>query len=117
MATEKEIADAARGVLDYSWLTYLWVLLLSAWGGVASFINKVRSGTVRPFNVAELIGEITISGFVGVLTFWLCESAGFNELLTAVCIGVSSHMGTRGLFRLEQFVAKRFGLDPAPPGQ
>jgi hypothetical protein len=114
MTTEKELADAAKGVLDYSWLTYLWVILLSTWGGVASFINKVRSGTVRPFNVAELVGEIMISGFVGVLTFWLCESANFNELLTAVCIGVSSHMGTRGLFRLEQFVAKRFGLTDPP---
>lgn len=116
MATEKEIVDGAKGVLDYSLLTYAWVFLLSAWGGVASFINKVRSGVVRPFNVAELIGEIGISGFVGLLTFWMCQAAGFNELQTAVCVGISSHMGTRGLFRLEQFFTRKFGLDPAPPG-
>ena len=114
MTTEKDVADAAKGVLDYNWLTYAWVLLLSTWGGVASFINKVRAGKVRPFNVAELVGEVMISGFVGVLTFWLCEEANMSELVTAVCIGVSSHMGTRGLFRLEQFIAKRIGLD-APP--
>ena len=117
MSIEKEATEAARGVLDYSIFTYAWVLLLSTWGGVASFINKVRTGVVRPFNVAELVGEIAVSGFVGVLTFWLCQAAGFGELETAVCVGVSSHMGTRGLFRLEQFVSKKFGLDPAPPGQ
>lgn len=115
MSIEKEAAETAKGVLDYSLFTYLWVLLLSTWGGVASFINKVRTGVVRPFNVAELVGEIAVSGFVGVLTFWLCQAAGFGELETAVCVGVSSHMGTRGLFRLEQYISKRLGLDPAPP--
>jgi len=114
---EKDAAEAVKSVTDYGALTYAWVLLLSAWGGAVSFINKVRSGAVRPFNVVELVGELVVSGFVGVLTFWLCESAGFNELLTAVCVGVSSHMGTRGLFRLEQYISKRLGLDPAPPGQ
>lgn len=117
MSIEKEAAETAKGVLDYSAFTYLWVFLLSTWGGVASFINKVRTGVVRPFNVAELVGEIAVSGFVGVLTFWLCQAAGFGELETAVCVGVSSHMGTRGLFRLEQYISKRLGLDPAPPGQ
>lgn len=117
MSIEKEAAEAAKGVLDYTWATYAWVILLSIWGGVASFVNKVRNGVVRPFNVAELVGEIAVSGFVGLLTFWLCQDAGFSEALSAVCVGVSSHMGTRGLFRLEQFVSKKFGLDPAPPGQ
>jgi LydA holin phage, holin superfamily III len=116
VTTEKDAADIAKGVLDYGWATYAWVVLLSTWGGVASFVNKVRTGVVRPFNVAELVGEIAVSGFVGVLTFWLCQESGFSEVLSAVCIGVSSHMGTRGLFRLEQFVSKKFGLDPAPPG-
>lgn len=116
MTTEKDVAEAAKGVLDYGWATYAWVLLLSAWGGVASFVSKVRTGAVRPFNIAELVGEIAVSGFVGLLTFWLCQASGFNEPLTAVCIGVSAHMGTRGLFRLEQLVSKKFGLDPAPPG-
>lgn len=116
MTTEKDAAEIAKGVLDYGWATYAWVILLSIWGGVASFINKVRSGVVRPFNVVELVGEIMVSGFVGVLTFWLCQDAGFSETLSAVCIGVSSHMGTRGLFRLEQFISKKFGLDPVQPG-
>lgn len=115
MSIEKDAAEAVKGVTDYGALTYTWVLLLSAWGGAVSFINKVRSGAVRPFNVVELVGELVVSGFVGVLTFWICESAGFNQLVSAVCIGITSHMGTRALFRLEQWVTRKLGMPDTPP--
>lgn len=102
--------DSARGVTDYSILTYAWVIALSMWGGVVSFVQKVRAGKVRPFNVVELVGELVVSAFVGILTFWICESAALPELASAACVGISSHMGTRGLFRLEQWMSRRLGL-------
>ena len=102
--------EAAKAVTDYNLFTYAGVLALSAWGGIVSFVQKVRAGKVRPFNVVELIGEIAVSGFVGVLTFWLAEAADTPQLLTAAMVGIASHMGTRGLFRMEQFLSKRLGL-------
>jgi hypothetical protein len=88
--------------LDYSFITYAWVLLLSLWGGLANFIAKAKRGEARWCNVTELVGELFISGGTGVLTFYLCEYYSVPPLLAAVCIAISGHMGTRLLFMLEK---------------
>lgn len=96
----------------YSMLTYLWVAGLSAWGGVVGYIRKMKNGTLPRFSFAELIGDIVTSGFVGVVTFWLCEAAGIHGLVTAALVGISGHMGSRALFTFEKYfenqVMKRF---------
>lgn len=91
---------------DYSWLTYLWVIGLSVIGGVISFMRKIEAGEARPFNFVELIGEMTTSGFVGVLTFWLCEANGIQPLIAAAMVGIAGHMGSRVLFQLERWAVK-----------
>ena len=97
-------ADAeARDPFGYPVLTYLWVLLLAVFGGVVNFTRKLREGVVRAFNLTEFIGELVTSGFAGLLTFWMCEAAGVNKMLAAVLIGVSGHMGSRAIFRLEKW--------------
>lgn len=94
---------------NYSMITYLWVIVLSAWGGTVNFMRKRKSGEARPFNIAELTGEVFTSGFAGVLTFWLCEAAGISPLITAALVGISGHMGGRAIFRLERWAEARFG--------
>lgn len=101
---------------NYSLLTYAWVLLLSSWGGVVSFLRKRREGVVRPFNIVELIGEMVTSAFAGVLTFWMCEASGFHPLITASLVGISGHMGSRAIFHLEQIAEQRIGARRDPPG-
>lgn len=91
---------------SYPLITYLWVIALAAWGGAVSFINKVKSGDARACNITEFIGEIVTSGFVGMITFWLCESASFNPLITAALVGITGHMGSRAMFHLEIFGSK-----------
>ena len=68
-------------------LTYAWVLGLSLLGGFANFIGKHRRGEVRAFNVTELIGELVISAFAGIITFYLCTYAELDPLLTAALVG------------------------------
>lgn len=97
------------GPFDYSVLTYLWVMGLSALGGIVSFMGKLKSGAARAFNLTEFIGELFTSGFAGLLTFWLCEAARINPLLSAVLIGISGHMGSRAIFAIEQWATDRFG--------
>lgn len=94
--------------LNYGLLTYLWVIGLAAWGGLVSFLRKRRHGVARPFNLAELIGEVVTSAFAGVVTFWLCEWSGINPLLTAALVGVSGHMGGRAIFLFEKWAEQRF---------
>jgi len=99
---------------NYSLLTYLWVLLLSIWGGITHHIRKVKSGALVRFSLSELVGDLFISGFLGVMTFYLCEYAQMDKLLTAFLVGISSHMGTRGLMMLEDLAAKKLGVSTPP---
>ena len=93
---------------NYTLITYGWVVLLSMWGGAVSFLRKYREGVVRPFNLTEIIGELLTSGFIGVITFWLCEWSGTPPLLSAAMIGISGHMGSRGLYQLESWVTSKY---------
>lgn len=92
---------------SYSLLTYLWVATLSIWGGVAHYIRKIKANKRKAFSIAELLGDIIISGFIGILTFFLAQSANIDNLMTAFLIGISSHMGARGLAILEEIAEKK----------
>jgi len=92
---------------NYPLLTYLWVVAIASWGGIVSFYRKTKAGHTRPFNIVELVGEVTTSAFVGVLTFWMCESAGVNALLSAALIGISGHMGSRAIWQFEKWAERR----------
>lgn len=96
-----------------------WALLigLSLWGGFASFMRKMGDGHVRAFNITELIGELSISGFTGVLVANLCDSIGTSAPLKYALVGISAHMGSRALFKLESVLNAKFNLPadaPAP---
>jgi hypothetical protein len=43
-----------------------------------------------------------------VVTFYLCEAAQFPPVLTAALVGISGHMGSRGLFLIEKHLTNRF---------
>lgn len=98
----------------YTLITYAWVVVLSAWGGAVSFFRKVRRGVVRVFSITEFIGELVTSAFVGVITFWMCEAAGFDSLITAAMVGIAGHMGSRGVFALERVLVQRLGASVPP---
>lgn len=88
-------------------ITYLWVLLLSTFGGLASFARRIKSGETIHHPVRDLFVDLLISGFTGLLTFWLCIYGAIDYPLNAVLIGIASHMGTRGLIFLERAVEDR----------
>ena len=99
-----------KTIYSFTLLTYLWVILLSIWGGAVNYINKVKSGATNRFNLTELIGDVFTSGFVGLLTFWLCQAAEFNSLVTAACVGISGHMGARAVWAFERYMTVKMGL-------
>lgn len=94
---------------SYSMITYAWVVALAALGGTVNFMRKVKDGAARAFNFTEFIGELMTSGFAGLLTFWLCEWAGIDKMLSAVMIGISGHMGSRAIFKIEKWAEERLG--------
>lgn len=95
------------GPEQYPLLTYSWVFALSLWGGLVSFWRKVREGHARCFNLAEFIGELATSVLVGLITFWLAESAHINQVTTAALVAISGDMGSRLLFHAERLVEQR----------
>ena len=107
---ENPILEPEKTITGYALLTYAWVLALSTWGGMVNYLSKIRMGHIARFNITELIGDMFISGFTGVLTFWMCEAAGFNELTTAVFVGISGHMGARMIGKLESVMSRKFDI-------
>lgn len=99
---------------SFGWITYVWVVLLSALGGFVSFTRKMRNGSARVWNFVELIGELCTSAFAGIITFWLCEHSSVPPLLTAAAVGIAGHAGSRALFAFERWAASKF---PHPDDQ
>lgn len=92
--------------LSYTSLTYAWVILLSIWGGISGYIRRFKRD--QKFSLAELIGELSISAFVGILTFFLCESAQIQPVMSAALVGVSGHMGSRAIYLIEHLFTRQF---------
>lgn len=113
-AVDNPILEPGKTITGYALLTYAWVLALSTWGGLVNYLSKIRAGRIARFNVTELIGDMFISGFTGILTFWLCEASGFNELTTAVFVGISGHMGARMIGKLEKVLSRKLDLQDEP---
>lgn len=104
--------------MTYELLTYVWVTVVSLWGGAASFIRRVRKMDQPRYSAVEFIGEIVISIGVGLITFFLCEWANMDRMLSAAFIAVASHMGSRALLVgeqvLERWVKHRLGVSDEP---
>lgn len=89
----------------FSLLTYMWVFLLAMTGGLVAFIRRLNKSR-KPLPLTEvfvrLLGELIISGFAGVITFYLCEFWNFDQLLTAVLVAISGHLGGGAIDRISK---------------
>lgn len=107
--------EAIKDPSTYSWLTYLWVIFLSAWGGVVRFLQNIKDRKDKKMTLKRVFIELAIGActsiFVGVLTFYICEAAHFQPLWTAVCVAVTGHMGAEGLMLVRKAVANKLGVD------
>lgn len=94
----RQVADAAKDPAAYHWLTYAWVVLISAWGGLVRFLNEMRARreNLRDSLITLFTGLFT-STFVGVITFYACEVARFEPLTTAICVALTGHMGAEAI--------------------
>jgi predicted CDP-diglyceride synthetase/phosphatidate cytidylyltransferase len=95
----------------YSLITYAWVVIMSGWGGVVSYLRKRKLGIIPRFSFTGFIGELATSAFSGMVTFFLCESANLDAMLSAALIAISGHMGSKGIFFIESYLRNRLHID------
>lgn len=102
----KAVVENGPFTLRNLWPT-LWMAAIAAAGGYVNFRQKMQQGNARAWNLTELIGEMVVSAFVGILTFWICRGFEVNEWLTAAAVAISGHLGARGIFILEKAIEKK----------
>lgn len=111
----KQAIEAAKDPSSYGWLTYLWVCLIAAWGGLVRFLNSMRERRESFWaSVVTLITGLVTSVFVGVLTFYACEIANFDKLWTAICVAVTGHLGAQAMQIFEKAILSRIKIILGP---
>jgi hypothetical protein len=96
-------------------LTWVWILGLSALGGIVSFLQKLKTGHTRAWNFTELVGEVATSGLAGIITANLADSINAPASLKYALVGIVAHMGSRGLLKLETLANAKFNLPAEAP--
>lgn len=93
-----------------NWTAATWLLAsgMAFGGGFINWYSKVRAGHTRVFNVAELVGEMLISGVVGLGSYMASDGLGLPPSLSAVAAGIGGHMGTRLVFLAEELAKRKF---------
>jgi hypothetical protein len=108
-----------RNPLQISLAEYGLMLSIAILGGLVSWIRKVKSGDLPPWSLAQLIGEMVISAFAGLLTFWAATAIGMQLVVIAPLAGMAGLAGSKGLALAERYAQKfaerRLGLDNDAP--
>lgn len=92
-------------------LPWLYALMLSMWGGVVQYAERVRQG--HPWSWRDMALDVVVCSFAGLLSFFVCQAVGVDGWRQAVVISVSSHQGTRAIALLANF-RDRFLGGPRP---
>ena len=100
--------------LNYPLKQYGFMLGLALFGGLVSWVAKVRKGEAQAWNVMQLVGELATSAFAGLLCFWICDASGLSMSWTVPLVGIAGHMGTRAITAFETMAQKRWGVDTPP---
>ena len=90
-------------------MPYISTFFLSTLGGVVNHITKLRNGK-KKFQAKELVFDLVVSTFAGLITFYFCRAAGVSETMSAVLIAISGHMGTRAIVGFETLYRRIMGM-------
>ena len=99
-----------KDLASYTLWTWAIVAIMALWGGVSSYLARLRKDRSLVYSTAEMIGEIVICVLFGVVAFLATQGFGYNELVSVSACAVGSHYGTRTAYILEQFVLKKLGI-------
>lgn len=91
-------------------LSILAMFMMAIWGGTAAYIAKLKKSRSK-FSFTELVGEWTISGFIGVVVGISClRLAGWDAWVATCAAGMVGHMGTRAIGLFENWWARKLDI-------
>lgn len=102
-----------RSPQDYSWLQYIGIVGLAAWGGIVNYLRKVKQQGLS-FDLKECTAEVITSALAGVLTFWTCELFGVPPLMTGVACAIAGHSAARTIALFDSFYRQKLGVPEQP---
>ena len=73
-------------------------------GGTVRTLTNIKLGMSWRDLLRRWVVDITVSAFIGIITFFLCEYASLEPVLTAAFVGISAHMGTRAILIIEELL-------------
>lgn len=71
----------------HAWLAGLTAL----WGGMVSYLRRVQRG--EKFHAISAVMHLSMSAFAGLMCWLGCVQFDIPPALTAICTGLSGHMG------------------------
>ena len=90
-------------------IPYLYFIFLAIWGGIVNYILRIRKSKIA-FSTIELVGEMFVSGFAGLMSAYLCIELDLSFAVTCAISGVAGHMGGRTIFLMESWLQRRYFL-------
>lgn len=78
---------SGKGPEQFEIYQYLWVVGLAILGGIVSYLKKLKHG--RKWKWKDAAIELITSAFAGIITFLLCQWAGFGELGSSAVAGIA----------------------------
>ena len=118
---QEPVEEVVKNPMGISITTWLVVCGFAILGGLVKWFNdfKESNGWTRKQIAVTLAAQIFTSGFVGLVTFLACHYFNVNELLSAVFVGISGHMGAEAInvFKagFSSFFGRAFANVPAQP--
>ena len=108
-----------RNPLQISLAEYGLMLGIAIFGGMVNWIRKVKAGELPPWSLAHLIGEMVISCFAGLLTFYGGVAIDLPLVVIAGITGMCGLMASKFLALAEsaaqKYAERRLGLDKDKP--
>lgn len=90
VAVLNEIFKALYGIIG--------LLLLAIVGGIVSVLQQTVILKNREFTWTFAFSEILISGFAGIIMYFICEACNVPQPAEAAAVGIAGNMGSKFVF-------------------
>lgn len=92
---------------NYAFISYVWIFALAMFGGAVSYLRKLKNG--RKWKVTDFLVEMITAAFAGLITFFLCNWVGIDNIGTAALTGISGHFSSKAITLFGKILDKFLG--------